>query len=78
MNAIGIKELHDNIDAVLQRVQEDGETIEIAVEGRIVAQLIPPPARPLTKDEQAVHTHRNLYERCGNRQVDDSSSDLTR
>ena len=41
MSTISIKELRGDIDSVLQRVTDEGETIEIVKDGQVVAQLVP-------------------------------------
>jgi prevent-host-death family protein len=41
MIRVGVSELRDQISALLQRVLEDGETIEVTVEGKTVARVVP-------------------------------------
>jgi antitoxin (DNA-binding transcriptional repressor) of toxin-antitoxin stability system len=57
MSTIGIKELRGDIDSVLERVTNEGETIEIVKDGLVVAQLAPvaptvSAAEPGSEDER--------------------------
>ena len=48
MAAVGARELKERTSAVLRRVRERGEEIEVTLHGRVVARLVParPEARP--------------------------------
>ena len=48
MERIGVRELRQNASKVLARVEE-GEVIEVTNHGRVVAHLIPAPARPMSR-----------------------------
>ncbi|GAA4191770.1 hypothetical protein GCM10022288_23110 [Gryllotalpicola kribbensis] len=52
MASVGIRELRQNASEVVRRV-EDGEEIDVTVNGRLAARLVPPPrsapARPRTQ-----------------------------
>ena len=48
MESVGIRELKQNASEVVARV-ERGETIDITVQGRRVAQLVPVGPRPLRR-----------------------------
>jgi prevent-host-death family protein len=65
MSTIGIKELRGDIDSVLQRVTDEGETIEIVKDGQVVAQLVPvePQERSSTSTdlEDAVAAHEAVW-----------------
>jgi prevent-host-death family protein len=41
MASVGIRELKQNTSAVLRRVREGGEEVEITLHGRVVARLVP-------------------------------------
>ncbi len=41
MSTIGINDLRNDIDSILHRVTDEGETIEIEKDGHVVAQLAP-------------------------------------
>lgn len=45
MTSTGIRELKDNLSRYIRRI-EAGERIAITAHGRVVAQLVPPDARP--------------------------------
>ena len=48
MERVGVRELRQNASKVLARVEE-GEVIEVTNHGRVVAHLVPAPARPMTR-----------------------------
>jgi prevent-host-death family protein len=41
MISVGVRELREDLSKLLQRVREEGETIEITVRGEPVARVIP-------------------------------------
>ena len=41
MSTIGIKELQERAEDLVNRVEETGESIEIVVHGRVAARLVP-------------------------------------
>ncbi len=53
MIKVGVGELREQISTLLQRVLEDGETIEVMVEGKSVARVVPEPYRAHTPEEVA-------------------------
>ncbi len=42
MSTIGIKELQEQAEDLVNRAEETGESIEIVVHGRVAARLVPP------------------------------------
>ena len=59
MSTIGMKELRDDIEAVIRRVNADGETIEVAENGEIIALIVPPPEASAAESEAPVASERN-------------------
>lgn len=49
MSTIGIKDLQEQAETIVTRVEETGETIEIVVHGRVAARLVP--SRPIDEIE---------------------------
>jgi len=41
MRTLGVRELRDNISAVLRQVEEEGAIVEVTNHGRVVARLVP-------------------------------------
>jgi prevent-host-death family protein len=50
---VGVRELRQNLSVYLDRVKA-GETLEVTERGQPVAQLGPPPARPISIIEQMI------------------------
>ena len=46
-------ELHEQTQAILRRVREQGETIEVVDQGTIVARLVPPEPRDVELEQLA-------------------------
>jgi prevent-host-death family protein len=53
MISVGVRELREDLSKLLQRVQEDGEVIEITVRGEPVARVIPIKRQPAPSEELA-------------------------
>ncbi len=53
MSAIGVRELKAQTSAILRRVSENGETIDITHHGRVVARLVPAHAPGVDVDQLA-------------------------
>jgi prevent-host-death family protein len=57
MSMVGIKDLQDRAEDLVNRVEETGETIEIVVHGRVAARLVPSrwidEDEPLSEEERA-------------------------
>jgi antitoxin (DNA-binding transcriptional repressor) of toxin-antitoxin stability system len=51
MVAVSIKDLKERTEALLRLVQESGETLEILVDGEVVARLVPTDEPPPTRAE---------------------------
>ncbi len=63
MTTIGVQELHEDTSAILRRVREQGETLDVTDQGEVVARLVPiAPAR--------VELDADLYHRVRDRVVD--------
>ncbi len=41
MTSVGVRELREQTSAIVKRVREKGETVDVTYRGRIVARLIP-------------------------------------
>lgn len=55
MSTVGVRELKQNLSAILRRVSEKNEEIEITSHGVVVARLSPVTrARPLRKKDAAI------------------------
>ena len=53
MISVGVRELREELSKYLQRVRDEGETIEITVRGEPVARVIPMKAKPRSPEEIA-------------------------
>jgi prevent-host-death family protein len=53
MSTVGIQDLKEQAEDLVTRVEEDGETIEIAHRGRIVAHLVPAQASNIDDQSEA-------------------------
>ena len=51
MRTLEVRELRDNLSAVLQAVEEAGEVVEVTNQGRVVARLVPAPRPQLGQPE---------------------------
>jgi prevent-host-death family protein len=51
MRALGVRELRDNLSAVLRAVEEGGEVVEVTNHGRVVARLVPAPRPQLGQQD---------------------------
>lgn len=43
MKTVGVRELEENIDEVLEQMRETGEVVAVARDGEIIAHLVPAP-----------------------------------
>lgn len=41
MATIGVRELREETSTILRRVQEQGETLDVTDEGRVIARIVP-------------------------------------
>lgn len=64
MASVGVRELREQTSAIVKRVQEQGETVDVTYRGRVVARLIPvDQPRPDPEALQAwLEEHRRLGE----------------
>jgi prevent-host-death family protein len=51
MRSVGIKVLKNKLSEYV-RLAEKGETVQVTDRGRVVAELVPPPAKPRKESEQ--------------------------
>ncbi|MCL4370688.1 MAG: type II toxin-antitoxin system Phd/YefM family antitoxin [Chloroflexi bacterium] len=42
MRAVGVRELHRNMNRILKEISESGDEVRITSHGRVVARLLPP------------------------------------
>jgi prevent-host-death family protein len=49
MSAVGVRELKEHASAIVRRVREDKESIDVTYRGEVVARLIPVP-RPVDRE----------------------------
>ena len=52
MKTLGVGELKEHIDEILRMVEEEGETIEITDQGKVIARVVPAnePEKPTKRD----------------------------
>ena len=53
MRAVGVRELHRNMNRILKEVGESGEEVRITNHGRIVARILPPPGSTSSEEIEA-------------------------
>ncbi|HEY0576097.1 MAG TPA: type II toxin-antitoxin system prevent-host-death family antitoxin [Pseudonocardia sp.] len=78
MTEIPLRELRNNASEVLRRV-EDGEELDVTVNGRTVARLIPTPRRPTFRPLRALVAHpadRAMLDDIQELRGDDNLADL--
>jgi prevent-host-death family protein len=51
MRSVGIKVLKNKLSEYI-RLAEKGETVQVTDRGRVVAELVPPPAKPRNESEE--------------------------
>lgn len=54
MHTVGIRELKQQTSAILRRVREEGEIVEITYHGKIVARLVPANQPSLSPEDSKV------------------------
>ena len=60
MSTVDIQELKEHMTDVLRRVEEDGETIEVSDQGRIIARIVPPGEASDVRADRLEATERAL------------------
>lgn len=55
MKTLGVGEFKERIDEILRMVEEEGETIEITDQGKVIARVVPAsePEQPVKRDAKA-------------------------
>jgi antitoxin (DNA-binding transcriptional repressor) of toxin-antitoxin stability system len=53
VQSVGIRELKTHTSAIIRRLREDGEAIDITYHGEVVARLLPVAAPPITTEQTA-------------------------
>jgi antitoxin (DNA-binding transcriptional repressor) of toxin-antitoxin stability system len=72
---IEVSQLKERLDDVLRRVEQDGEIIDVADRGRVVARMIPASARVDPEQHRAIwERRRSLAEEIGKHWTDDVSA----
>jgi prevent-host-death family protein len=72
---IDVSQLRERLDDLLRRVDQCGETIEVADRGRVVARLIPVSGRVDPEIHRAIwERRRKLAEEIGRHWTDDVSA----
>jgi prevent-host-death family protein len=51
MYSVGVRELKEQLSQILQRVQHEGEVVEITRYGELIARLVPAEKAPPSADE---------------------------
>jgi prevent-host-death family protein len=64
MTSVGVRELREQTSAIVKRVREEGETVDVTYRGRVVARIVPvDPPRPDPEElERWLEGHRRLGE----------------
>jgi prevent-host-death family protein len=68
MRRVGVRELRENTAQILKEVNEQGQSIEVTLHGKVLAHLVPPP-RPVASEDlkQAIARAHRLMEKIGER-----------
>jgi prevent-host-death family protein len=64
MTSVGVRELREQTSAIVKRVREDGETVDVTYRGRVVARIVPvdPPQPDQEELERWLQEHDRLGE----------------